>query len=89
MSKQKAINDIITAMIDLLEDFDQSNWAHSLKTANEKFKKDATEGKQDIKLLFGGMGSLNDVVLASGGKYPVEENEKFDALRTSLYKNIK
>ncbi|WP_416366335.1 DUF6966 domain-containing protein [Sphingomonas aurantiaca] len=39
-----------------------------------------------IFCLYGGMGSLNDVILQSGGVTPAEDNERFDALRTDAWK---
>jgi hypothetical protein len=34
------------------------------------------------------MGSLNDVVLQSGGIAPAEDNERFNALRTDAWKQV-
>ncbi|WP_333571504.1 DUF6966 domain-containing protein [Sphingomonas sp.] len=39
-------------------------------------------GVERLLGLYGGMGSLNDVILQSGGIAPAEDNERLDALRT-------
>ncbi|PHM72196.1 hypothetical protein [Xenorhabdus sp. KJ12.1] len=39
----------------------------------------------DIKALFGGMGSLSDLVLSKDGNPLVHENNKLDELRKNLY----
>ena len=43
-------------------------------------------GVDRLLCLYGGMGSLNDVILQSGGVVPTEDNERFDALRTNAWK---
>lgn len=35
--------------------------------------------------MYGGMGSLNDIVLYKNGQPLIAENDEFDALRTELY----
>lgn len=39
----------------------------------------------NIKRLFGGMGSLNDVVFSINGQPLIEENNKLEKLRRDLY----
>lgn len=38
-----------------------------------------------IMAMYGGLGSLNDVILYEGNKPLIAENTEFDALRTELY----
>ena len=35
--------------------------------------------------MYGGMGSLNDIVLYVNGRLSIEENNEFDVLRAQLY----
>jgi len=46
------------------------------------------EALSNIKNIYGGMGSFNDLVLYKDGKIDIEANEKFSALRENLYKAV-
>lgn len=39
----------------------------------------------DVKRLFGGVGTLNDIVLSKNGRPLIKENDELDALRKKLY----
>lgn len=39
----------------------------------------------DVKRLFGGIGTLNDIVLSKNGRPLIKENDELDALRKKLY----
>ncbi|MDR6156907.1 hypothetical protein QF023_000423 [Chryseobacterium sp. SLBN-27] len=46
------------------------------------------EALSNIKNIYGGMGSFNDLVLYKDGKVDIEANEKLSALREDLYKAV-
>lgn len=84
----KDIQDIqvtLSRMTDLVRLGGLSDWASAL----EKYKAEvinepnATAGR--ILSLYGGMGSLNDLVIYSNGSPLVNENNELDTLRSRLY----
>ncbi len=48
---------------------------------------DPDEVVRGARMLLGGMGSLNDIVLSRNGVPLIEENNKLEALRRALYNN--
>jgi hypothetical protein len=48
-------------------------------------QEDAKELARNIMHSYGGMGSFNDFVLYTNGKYLLEPDEEFDRLRTKLF----
>ncbi|MFN4364443.1 DUF6966 domain-containing protein [Chryseobacterium hispalense] len=46
------------------------------------------EALSNIKNIYGGMGSFNDLLLYKDGKVDIEANEKLSALREDLYKAV-
>jgi len=48
---------------------------------------DPDEFVRGARMLLGGMGSLNDIVLSKNGVPLIEENNKLEALRRELYNN--
>jgi len=71
-------------MMDLLEADGLHSWAEALSDIGARA---ATEDvRRDIRRLFGGAGSLNDIVLhAPDHPRLVADNNEFDALRSELY----
>ncbi len=61
------------------------NVSVSLERAAALVARDTQEGASAIVGMYGGMGSLNDVILYEGNKPLVDENEEFDALRSELF----
>lgn len=61
------------------------NWAISLETIESELEADPAEAKSRILLMFGGMGSFNDLVLYRDGKALFQENEELARLRTEIY----
>jgi hypothetical protein len=92
LNGDKNINDIVKEMISLLEQNDQSEWAKVLLNILADYQNPGL--KQHSALLFiktmqGGMGSLLDRVLHKNNKPLIEENNKLDSLRHSLYRECK
>ncbi|MGK6321064.1 DUF6966 domain-containing protein [Sphingomonas sp. DT-204] len=59
--------------------------ARSLSRAAAILREDSDEGARTIIAMYGGSGSLNDVVLYRDGQPLAAENREFDALRSELY----
>lgn len=72
-------------MTELLVLADVNDWARALGVLEKKITLDPNAVIFEIKSLYGGMGSLNDIVLFSGGKLLTKENIEFDALRGALF----
>lgn len=72
-------------MVELLRVGGINDWALAL----EKFEKEIANfpDTTSVKILstFGGMGSLNDLVLYKNGQPLIVENDEFDELRSKLY----
>ena len=65
-----------------------SGWAARLEELEIRMDAEPMSARPDIAQLFGGMGSLNDVVIYIDGRPPTRENDEFDNLRTELFKLI-
>jgi|TARA_B110000208_G_C11607863_1_gene372518 hypothetical protein len=81
-----SVEEILESMGMILEENEgSSDWSKRLKNLarNKTLHKD--DYHYAVKRLYGGMGSLNDVVVMDGrGGYPREANQKFDSLRDDL-----
>lgn len=85
MKSLSDIEMILTRMIELLRIGAFNDWAVALEKLKAGFESDP--GRASLKLLsmYGGMGSLNDVVLYKDGQPLVSENNELDSLRSQLY----
>lgn len=76
---------IMTRMSALLRAGNKAGWAERL----DQYRADLPHGYafalSQIIGLYGGMGSLTDVVLYYDGKPLIDENNEFAELRTRLY----
>jgi hypothetical protein len=79
------IRELLQRLARLLDKFEQSSWALSLKKLADELAADPTHAKATIRSLYGGLGSFNDIILQRDGKMPAAENEEFDALRSELF----
>lgn len=85
MINVQGIQTILSQMAELLRAGEVNSWAFAL----DKFAieiadyPDVTRAK--ILSTFGGMGSLNDLVLYKNGQPLTAENGEFDELRSKLY----
>ena len=88
MSLHPEVQALLNAMRDLqrhLEQNDELFWsAHVEKAADEVARSDAY-GVSRFLGLFGGMGSLNDLVLHADGTPLHSENDQLDALRSRAW----
>ncbi len=74
--------DSLQEMSALLRRYDDHDpWAARLDRCRSFIAQSDLYGVSQLRALYGGMGSLNDVVLQRNGQMPVEDNERFDELR--------
>ncbi|MNV67065.1 hypothetical protein D3C71_1598490 [compost metagenome] len=76
-------------MIELLRLGAFDDWAVMLEKIKVEFDMDQMHMASRLLSLYGGMGSLNDVVLYNRHQPLVAENNEFDELRTRLYELCK
>lgn len=84
----------ITRVVEILHSLSQlltarntnSNWGQKLKALAHKETLCVDDLKLQVKGLYGGMGSINDIVLfCSDGTVDRKGSDEFDTLRTELY----
>ena len=86
-------NELITALkdfSDLLEDVGEPGFASSMsRLRGALLDAETSEERRHIigqgLSFFGGMNSLNDVVIMQGSKPNVEANRRLDRMRTTVY----
>ncbi|WP_454866768.1 DUF6966 domain-containing protein [Pseudomonas lini] len=76
---------VLTRMIELLRFGGEDDWAVALEKIKKGFDSDPRFKSSQLLSMYGGMGSLNDIVLYRGGQPLVAENNEFDELRIQLY----
>ncbi|WP_175620509.1 DUF6966 domain-containing protein [Chryseobacterium schmidteae] len=69
----------------LLEVIDNKQKSDLFLRLGNQYVTDKKEALSNIKSLYGGMGSFNDMVLYTDGKFDIEANEKLDVLKEILY----
>ncbi len=75
----------VNAICYLLQNNGENILAQNLNLLISTADEDPDRFIDNIKRLFGGMGSLNDVVFSLNGKPLIEENNQLDELRRKLY----
>ncbi|WP_330210752.1 DUF6966 domain-containing protein [Pseudomonas sp. AM4(2022)] len=80
---------VLTRMIELLRLGAFDDWAIALEKIKMDFDRDPKYKSSQLLSMYGGMGSLNDVVLYKNGQPLVAESNEFDALRVQLYEICK
>ncbi|MDE9544253.1 hypothetical protein KKI93_20455 [Xenorhabdus bovienii] len=85
----RKIEKILEEISILLEQNLVSDWARHIDKLRYRMNIEPDEAIADIKRLFGGMGSLNDLVLSKNGVPLKDENNKLDELRKELYVSVR
>jgi hypothetical protein len=80
------IDQILDSMIALIKQGTNGDWVGSLIKVKSELSRDPKSARYSIMSMYGGMGSLNDVVLYQSGQPLAQENIEFDRLRSELYK---
>ena len=76
---------IVRQMIDLAQTHIPDELTRSLALAATLVRNDPEGSARGIRSMYGGMGSLNDVVLYRNGQPLIEENIAFSALKSELF----
>ncbi|PBQ13416.1 hypothetical protein CCL08_23715 [Pseudomonas congelans] len=85
MKKAKEINALIKKASRLLRQYERSEWADKLDVYAEALFDDADYVLAKIISLYGGSGSISDIVLCSSGKFLFEENNTLHELLSKIY----
>lgn len=85
MKSIAVLNEKLHKLNILLQSCDRTIWADSIPKIIELLKFDPDTAKYEILRLFGGVGSLNDLVLYLNGQPLIKENDELDKLRSEIY----
>ncbi|WP_185922617.1 DUF6966 domain-containing protein [Hafnia paralvei] len=83
--KAKLVVEKMERMATLLEFGGYAEWSASILKLAKKYVMDPDDTKHTFRNLYGGMGSLNDLVLYRNGKVLMSENDELDQLRSDLF----
>lgn len=61
------------------------NWADALEKLKNEIIQDPAAASAKILSMYGGMGSLNDLIIYRNGQPLTRENNELDALRSKLH----
>ncbi|WP_447920684.1 DUF6966 domain-containing protein [Achromobacter aegrifaciens] len=89
MNVHSDVDVLIKRMVELLIVGGEDDWAAALEHGREKFDENIVDMSYNFLSMYGGSGSINDIVLYKDGKVLVAENCEFDFLRTRLYEVCK
>jgi hypothetical protein len=79
----------LEAMTTLLKLHGDNGWADQIERCRSSIAQSDYHGVDRLLRLYGGMGSLNDVILQSDGVAPADDNERFEALRTDAWEQAR
>lgn len=79
------IESVLSRMRDLLVAGAMNDWAGALDGCRLALPVDPVNVRSRILSMYGGMGSLNDLVLYRNGQPMIRENNELNDLRNQLY----
>ncbi|WP_376782073.1 DUF6966 domain-containing protein [Pseudescherichia vulneris] len=79
------INKVLSEIVKILSDNDESSWATYFKSCENQLDVDYQVGIYNIRQVYRGMGSFNDLILHKHGLPLQKENDRLDQLRHELY----
>lgn len=85
MSDINKIENTLVKIIDLLRVGGAGNWADAMEQCSRDLRVNPIQVRSKILSMYGGAGSLNDVILYRDGQPLSAENSEFDGLRENLY----
>jgi len=85
IEKTTPIVEKMQRMATLLELGGYAEWSASIFKLAKKYEHEPDDTKHIFLNLYGGMGSLNDLVLYRNGKVLMSENDELDQLRRDLF----
>jgi hypothetical protein len=83
------LKQLLSQMSELLCKCQRPEWADRLDECNAKLDADAQAAVSDLRALYGGVGSINDIVLYRDMQPLILENQAFDALREELFSSLR
>ncbi|MDB4297352.1 hypothetical protein N9901_01215 [Flavobacteriaceae bacterium] len=89
------MNKTIHSIIILLEMYDENSWVESFKKSQFSIENNEFLAIYNLKKIYGGMGSFNDLVICKMNKHKIEEedettvNNELDFLRKTLYQQLR
>lgn len=86
IEKTTLIVEKMERMATLLEPGGYAEWSASIFKLAKKHTINPDDTRHMFRNFYGGMGSLNDLVLHRNGKVLMSENDKLDQLRNDLFK---
>ena len=88
MARKSETDAVLARMAAVLLLGNNINWAAALERCRAVLWTDWDEARRSIRGSYGGMGSLNDIVLYADGVVLTREQEEFDRLRHRLYELV-
>ena len=85
MTEVRLAEDILDKIVLLLRNNGERKWAFSLERCKSNLSQDPVGTSSIILAMYGGMGSLNDIVLYGNGQPLIKENQELDSLKSELY----
>ncbi|MDF0607196.1 hypothetical protein HZU77_016390 [Neisseriaceae bacterium TC5R-5] len=85
MTNTQNIEKVLTRMVELLRFGSRDDWANALENCCKEVRYNPNDTAAKILSMYGGMGSLNDIVLYKNSQPLIAENTEFDILRSDLY----
>jgi hypothetical protein len=85
MTNVQELELVLTRMAELLRLGSHGNWGDALEKHRSALSTDPAATAARILAMFGGMASLNDVILYEDRQPMANENRELDALRSKLY----
>ncbi|WP_127960430.1 DUF6966 domain-containing protein [Serratia microhaemolytica] len=82
---KNTINDVIKQIIIILSRNDETAWVDVFHHALLQLDDDYEEALYNLRRLYAGMGSFNDLVLHKKGLLLIQENNDLDILRRKLH----
>ncbi len=81
----EALLEAMRALERFLAQNSESQWSAKISQAADRVEASDVLGLAQFLEMFGGMGSLNDIIIIQDRKLPRAENEELDALRASAW----
>jgi uncharacterized protein YjbI with pentapeptide repeats len=92
LAQPSLIRNKLVTLYQLLATVAEKDWAARILELQNKLETASVQGKKQVSReglnFFGGMGSLNDIVLHRNGIPLLEENDKLDTLRNEIYSEL-
>ncbi len=80
------IKNIIIDILGILENSDDKEWVHTFQYFLSNIEDNNIESiKNEIKTVYAGMGSFNDLIVYRNDQILINENNELDFLRKKLY----